>query len=179
MASGSQHSTMARISHRIAVSGSVTPKTAATYWIGAAADATVLPRAATLARSVCSAATQSTRLAAALIHEFGTSPALALDRGQRSYGPAAPGRLLDREVDLADPPVEVGYPLPGDLGARRKRRVLHFHGRRRLSPLADMGRYELGVDASRIDDGKAGDERHQGQPPDPRRHPPAMGKPGP
>src|SRR5580700_584357 len=64
MASGSQHSTMARISHRIAVSGSVTPKTAATYWIGAAADATVLPRAATLARSVCSAATQSTRLAA-------------------------------------------------------------------------------------------------------------------
>jgi hypothetical protein len=52
MASGSQVSTINRISHRIAVSESVTPKTAATYWIGTASDSTPLPLAATVARSV-------------------------------------------------------------------------------------------------------------------------------
>jgi hypothetical protein len=48
---GSQHRTMRAISQRIASSESEIPKTAATYWIGAASNAAALPLAATLARS--------------------------------------------------------------------------------------------------------------------------------
>lgn len=74
IASGSQHSTIRAISHRIACSGSVsTPSSLATYRTGAASVSCYPPLAVTLARSLCRLA----KVAATSVRSP-TSPARAL-----------------------------------------------------------------------------------------------------
>jgi hypothetical protein len=119
---------MSAINHRIATSGSVTPKTAATYWIGAASVSIWRPRAATEARSAFSAA-RGRGLSVSLLHERRAGSPLAFHRFDGGLGPAALCRLLDHGVYLAEAPVEVADLVDLDVDLGRDRRS-------RLSPLA-------------------------------------------
>ena len=85
--------------------------------------------------------------------------------------------FFDRGIDLAKPPVEVGDRVGLDIDPSCERRVLGLDGRRRRATLPRMGGNELRVNARGIDDGQAGDKRHEHKTPDPGRCAPPAGEP--
>ena len=94
-------------------------------------------------------------LTLALARKLFPALALRLNCGERGYGPAALGGLLDGGVDLVEPPVEVGDGVGLDVDPGCKGRVLRLDRRCSRTTLAHVSRDELGVNAGRIDDGKA------------------------
>jgi hypothetical protein len=106
-----------------------------------------------------------------------TGFACSLDGRECSRGPAALGRFLDRRIDLAEPTIEIGNGVGRNLDPGGKSCVLHLDRRCSLTTLAYRGGDELSINASRIDDGKAGDEHSEGKAPDRGRHTPPPGEP--
>src|SRR5258706_15874099 len=138
--------------------------------MGAASASIWWPLAATLARSACRVA-RCTGLALALLSESRAGAALVvcqLHGGSRS---ALLGRLLNGRVDLSKPPVEIRDGMGLDIDPGGERCVLCLDGRCSCTTVAHMSGDQLSVDARRVDDGKAGDQRHEHQPPAPARSP--------
>jgi hypothetical protein len=102
---------------------------------------------------------------------------LPLHGGQSGIGAAALGGFLDRGVDLAKAPVEIGDLVGLDVDLGSQRRVLRLDGRRRRPAVAHMGSDKLGVHARGVDDGEPKDEGHEGGPPDQCGCAPPPGKP--
>src|SRR5258708_7570164 len=72
--------------------------------------------------------------------------------------------------------VEVGNGVGRNLDPGGKSRVLHLDRRCSRTMVSYMGGDELSINASRIDDGKAGDEHSEGKAPDQDRHAPSPGE---
>src|SRR5260370_42378629 len=103
----------------------------------------------------------------------------AIDGRECLRGPAALGRFIDCRIDLAQPTVEVGNAVGRNLDSGGKSRVLHLDRRCSPTTLSYIGSDELSINASRINDGKAGDEHSEDKPPDQGRHAPSPGEPSP
>src|SRR5262249_7820311 len=83
---------------------------------------------------------------------------------ERSISVAALGRLLDRHIDLAEPPVEIGNCVRLGVDPGRQGCVLALDRRGSLSPQAEMRRDQLRIDPRRINEREPYDQTAVGAP---------------